>query len=290
MQDMHINTYLNNFDADGNAIDDLINRAIAEDIRTGDVTTNAIISDDQKAEAFWVAKESGVIAGLEVGRKVFERMDPDLKWIPVVTDGDTVTEGTQLVTIKGDCRALLTAERIALNIVQRMCGIATKTARFVTAIKSTSAKILDTRKTVPGLRMLDKYSVAAGGGENHRMGLYDMAMIKDNHILAAGGISEAVTAVKRNAPRIKIEVETTNLKEVKEALSAGVDIIMLDNMSPQMMKEAVNFVDARAKTEASGNITHENVREVANTGVDYISVGALTHSVNAFDISQKFKN
>lgn len=204
-------------------------------------------------------------------------------------DGSEVGRGDEIVKMKGTCRAILTAERIALNIAQRMSGIATETSRYVQAIKDFPAKILDTRKTVPGMRKLDKYAVVVGGGTNHRMGLFDLAMIKDNHIVAAGGIKGAVQNVRERHPEIRIEVETTTLKQVKEALSAGADIIMLDNMDIGAMQEAVSLIDNKAETEASGNITLENVREVAQTGVNYISVGALTHSVKAFDISQQIQ-
>lgn len=269
------------------AVQDLIDQAFKEDIGTGDVTTNAIVSSSQKAEAIWRSKEKGVVAGLNIARLVYEQLDPQIECHPKVNDGDKVDAGSEIILMKGSGRALLTAERIALNIVQRMSGIATKTRKFVEAVESYPAKILDTRKTVPGLRQLDKYAVKEGGGTNHRIGLYDLAMIKDNHIVAAGSISKAVEQVRKHDSKIRIEVETTNLQQVKEAVSAGADIIMLDNMSPELMSEAVALIDGRAETEASGNITIETVSEVAETGVDYISVGALTHSVKAFDISQQ---
>lgn len=271
------------------AVEALVDRAFDEDVHTGDVTTNAIVNETDRAEAIWKSKEKGIVAGLDVARTVFKKLDPELKWSPLVEDGNEVGTGTEIVKMSGRCRAVLTAERIALNIVQRMSGIATMTRRFVDAVGDCRAKILDTRKTVPGFRLLDKYAVAAGGGTNHRMGLFDMAMIKDNHIVAAGGITEAVEKVRRSSPEIRIEVETTTLDQVKEALSADADIIMLDNMSISRMKEAVALIGGRSETEASGNITLDRVGEVAETGVDYISVGALTHSVKAFDISQELR-
>lgn len=271
------------------AVQALIARAFEEDIRTGDVTTNAIVNEEKQAKAIWQSKEQGIIAGLDVGRVVFQELDSQLKWIPHVEDGDQVDERMKIVTIEGACRAILTAERIALNIVQRMSGIATMTQRFVSAVRGNAASILDTRKTIPGLRLLDKYAVAMGGGTNHRMGLFDLAMIKDNHIVAAGGICQAVQKVRETNPNIGIEVEVNSLEQVEKALLAEVDIIMLDNMSIKSMKEAVSMINGKAKTEASGNITLETVGKVAETGVDYISVGAMTHSVKAFDISQKLQ-
>lgn len=271
------------------AINFLIDQAFKEDIGSGDVTTDAIIDEHAQAEATWTAKDKGVIAGINVAGQVFERLDPDLQWMPEAEDGEYIATGTEIVAMRGRGRAILTAERIALNITQRMSGIASKTRQFVEAIKGLDTQILDTRKTVPGLRLLDKYAVKAGGGQNHRIGLYDLAMIKDNHITAAGNISQAVRKVRSRHPDMKIEVETTTLRQVKEALSVHADIIMLDNMSPGVMRKAVEMIGDQAKTEASGNITLQNVRKVAETGVDYISVGALTHSVEAFDISQNLQ-
>lgn len=271
------------------AINFLIDQAFKEDIGSGDVTTDAIIDEHAQAEATWTAKDKGVIAGINVAGQVFERLDPDLQWMPEAEDGEYIATGTEIVAMRGRGRAILTAERIALNITQRMSGIASKTRQFVEAIKGLDTQILDTRKTVPGLRLLDKYAVKAGGGQNHRIGLYDLAMIKDNHITAAGNISQAVRKVRSRHPDMKIEVETTTLRQVKEALSVHADIIMLDNMSPGLMRKAVEMIGDQAKTEASGNITLQNVRKVAETGVDYISVGALTHSVEAFDISQNLQ-
>ncbi|MCW9714527.1 carboxylating nicotinate-nucleotide diphosphorylase [Aliifodinibius salicampi] len=272
------------------AIANLVERAFEEDIQSGDVTTNAIIDNKRRAHAVWTAKDKGIISGLDIAETVFRKLDPDLKWNPYIEEGDEIKEGTEIIGFRGLGRALLTGERIALNIVQRMSGIATKTNRFVSAIKGLETDILDTRKTVPGLRLLDKYAVKAGGGKNHRMGLYDLAMIKDNHIVAAGSINKAVKQVREKKTNLEIEVEVKDLSEVEQALEARADIIMLDNMTPALMKEAVARIDGQARVEASGNITLNNVREVAKTGVDYISVGALTHSVQAFDISQTLQH
>ncbi len=272
------------------AIANLIDRAFEEDVQSGDVTTNAIIDDKRRAHAVWTAKDSGIISGLHIAETVFRKLDPDLKWNTHIEEGDEIKEGTEIVGFRGLGRALLTGERIALNVVQRMSGIATKTHRFVSAVKGLETDILDTRKTVPGLRLLDKYAVKAGGGKNHRMGLYDLAMIKDNHIVAAGSINKAVKQVREKNPNLEIEVEAKDFSEVEHALEAQADIIMLDNMSPALMKKAVARIDGEARVEASGNITLNNVREVAKTGVDYISIGALTHSVQAFDISQTLQH
>lgn len=274
---------------DEQAVETLINQAFEEDIRSGDVTTDSIINPQKQARAVWRSKDEGVVAGLPVAAAVFQKLDSNLEWHPMVEDGSMIESGTEIVEMQGQARAVLTAERIALNFVQRMSGIATVTRQYVRAVEEYDVQILDTRKTVPGLRTLDKYAVAAGGGTNHRMGLFDLAMIKDNHIVAAGDITNAVKSVRANNPEIRIEVETKTLDEVKEALDARADIIMLDNMNIDQMSEAAHFVDGGAKTEASGGITIDTVREVAATGVDFISVGALTHSVEAFDISQQLQ-
>ena len=253
-------------------IDRLIDLAIEEDIATGDV------------------KADGVISGLEIARRVYERFEKDIVWEPKVKDGDTVKKGDIILRIEASYRSLLLGERLSLNILQRMSGIATETARYVKELAGTHTQLLDTRKTAPGLRVLDKLAVKQGGGTNHRMGLYDMVMIKDNHIKVAGNITNAVNAVRKNVPAgIKIEVETTNLDEVREALATQADIIMLDNMNTQEMAEAVKIINGKAKTEASGNMNIPRLKEVAATGVDYISVGALTHSVTALDISMNIK-
>jgi nicotinate-nucleotide pyrophosphorylase (carboxylating) len=267
--------------------DEIIERALREDIREGDVTTKAVIDAGKQARAIWMAKQNGIIAGLTIAENVFRHLDTQIIWKPSVSDGDSVSKGDVFVEFEGDCQAVLTAERVALNFAQRMSGIATKTAEMVRALNGYPAKILDTRKTVPGLRLLDKYAVKAGGGTNHRMGLFDMAMIKENHIRAAGTIEKAVESVRSLNPGMKIEVETTTLEEVEEALRAGADIIMLDNMDTEMMRNALEIIGKRAQTEASGNMSLERLKETAETGVDFISVGALTHSVQAFDISQQ---
>lgn len=267
-------------------IERLLELAIEEDIATGDITTDAIVPKQTWAGADLTAKSDGVISGLAVARRVYERLDNDIAWQPFVEDGTAVKKGTVILHIEGNYRTLLLGERLSLNILQRMSGIATATAAGVKELAGTHTQLLDTRKTAPGLRVLDKMAVHHGGGMNHRMGLYDMVLLKDNHIKIAGGIPNAVKAVRANLPvSIKLEVETTNLEEVQQALECGVDMIMLDNMDNEMMAEAVRVIGGRAKTEASGNMTIARLKEVAATGVDYISMGALTHSVTAMDIS-----
>lgn len=271
-------------------IDRLIDLAIEEDIAGGDITTDSLIPAHSRAVAEMKMKADGVISGLEIARKVYERFEKDLVWTPFVKDGDAVKKGDIILRIEASYRCLLLGERLSLNILQRMSGIATETAQYVKELSDSRTQLLDTRKTAPGLRMLDKIAVKDGGGTNHRMGLYDMAMIKDNHIKVAGGITRAVHAVRAQIPAgIKIEVETTCLDEVREALAAGADIIMLDNMGNTEMAEAVRIINGQAKTEASGNMSIPRLREVAATGVDYISVGALTHSVKALDISMNIQ-
>lgn len=271
-------------------IDKLIDLAIEEDINTGDITTESLIPDSLNAVAEMTAKAEGVISGLSLIRRVFEKFEKDIKWTPFVKDGEKVKRGDVILRIEAKYSTLLKGERISLNILQRMSGIATKTADYVNELKGYETELLDTRKTVPGMRIFDKQAVSDGGAKNHRMGLYDLVMIKDNHIKIAGSITKAVEQIRKNVGQgIKIEVETTNLDEVKEALECNVDIIMLDNMSNALMKEAVMVVAGRTKTEASGNMTIERLKSVAETGVDYISVGALTHSVTALDISMNIK-
>ncbi len=273
------------------AIKPVIDYALNEDIGSGDITTSLLIPSDLEARATMVAKSSGVIAGLAVAEYIFRTLNPGIIWKTFVKDGDKVDKGDLLLEISGSYRALLTGERLALNFLQRMSGIATLTAECVSTISGYNAKILDTRKTVPGLRLLDKYAVLMGGGTNHRIGLYDMVLIKDNHIKVAGGITRAVSQIKKGlASGIQIEVETTNLEEVHQALDSGVDIIMLDNMTTDVMAECVKIIAGRAKVEASGNMTIERLKQVAATGVDYISIGALTHSVMAFDISMNIES
>ena len=267
-------------------VEALIDLAIEEDIESGDISTDAIIPVKSKATALMTAKADGVISGLEVIRKVYERFEDDFGWKEFVHDGDKVKKGDRILEIKAGYRTLLYGERLSLNILQRMSGIATATAKYVAELEGTGTVLLDTRKTAPGMRILDKMAVKDGGGKNHRMGLYDMIMLKDNHIKIAGGIPAAVAAVRKNLPlSIKLEVETTTLEEVRQAIEAGADIIMLDNMDTATMAEAVKLIGGKAKTEASGNMSIPRLKEVAATGVDYISVGALTHSVTALDIS-----
>lgn len=272
------------------ALDRLIQLAIDEDIATGDLATRSIIPQSEKAQAVIAAKASGVVSGIEVARRVIDKVGENV-FTPLVQDGDSITPGQPLIEISAHYAVLLSSERIMLNFLQRMSGIATATRLLVEQIQDTHALLLDTRKTLPGHRWTDKWAVRHGGGTNHRMGLYDMAMLKDNHIKAAGGITQAVQAARKILPiSIKIEVETAHLDQVKEALEARADIIMLDNMSTEAMAQAVKLIDGRAQTEASGNITLERIREVALTGVDFISVGAITHTVKALDIHMNFIN
>jgi len=274
------------------SLKELINRALDEDIGSGDLTTTAVLAGEETGVAQAVSKGDIVVAGIDVFREVFYTLDPSLVFETYLPDGRKAGKGDLLACISGSLKSILLAERVALNFFQRMCGIATITNRYVEEIHGTGARILDTRKTTPTLRSLEKYAVKAGGGTNHRFGLYDGVMIKDNHITAAGGITQAVRKVREGTtvlPGIKIEVETKNLREVTEALAAKADIIMLDNMGTDEMREAVSLIDKKALVEASGNVTLSNVREIAQTGVDCISVGALTHSAPAADISLVFK-
>lgn len=266
-------------------ISNCIKRALEEDIQSGDVTTNNIVPVDASLRAQIIAKQGGVVAGLDVARSTFLLLDDVVKFEAKVGEGSAVSAGTVLAEISGPARALLTGERTALNFLGRMSGIATFTQEFVRAVAGTKAKILDTRKTAPGLRLVDKRAVLLGGGHNHRTGLFDLVLIKDNHIDFAGSITAAVERVRASGPRLEIEVETRSLEDVREALSLGVEKILLDNMSLETMRAAVKLTAGRATLEASGNVSLENVRDVAETGVDYISVGALTHSVRVFDVS-----
>lgn len=264
----------------------LIQSAIEEDVGSGDITTSAVLMGNETGRAQAIAKGDMVAAGMDVFKEVFVSYDGDIRFRDNVEDGALVKSGDILTEISGKLGSILTAERVALNFLQRLCGIATLTRRYVDEVRGTGAKILDTRKTTPGLRMLEKYAVTIGGGFNHRFGLYDGILVKDNHIDAAGGILAAVDRISGGVPHtLKVEVEVKNLREVEEALSAGVDIIMLDNMGAGEMKEAVSLINGRALIEASGNVTLSRVREIAETGVDLISVGALTHSAPASDIS-----
>jgi nicotinate-nucleotide pyrophosphorylase (carboxylating) len=263
----------------------LIRAALEEDIGSGDVTCNAVLSEEV-GYARAIAKSELVVAGGNVFRETFLQVDSNLTFTLLADEGQEVWAGTLLAEISGSLKSILMAERTALNLLQRMCGIATATRAFVRAVAGTEAGILDTRKTAPGLRFLDKYAVRIGGGQNHRFALYDGVLIKDNHIAAAGGITEAVRRARRGvAHTLKIEVEVRNLSELEEALAAGADVIMLDNMSTGDMNTAVAATDGRVPLEASGNVTLDNVRAIAATGVNFISVGALTHSVRAADIS-----
>lgn len=269
-------------------IDRLIDFAFEEDIAQGDITTESIFPEVTEATAILTAKAPGVVSGIEIVQRVLDKRGPNhIQYF--AHDGDFVQKGDQIIAITASYSTLLTAERLLLNIMQRMSGIATETRRYVEACKGTHTHILDTRKTAPGLRLLDKMAVRHGGGHNHRMGLYDMVMLKDNHIKAVGCITEAVRMVRSQLPlSIKVEVETTTLEEVDEAVRAGADIIMLDNMDNVAMREAIVHINHRCSTEASGNMSLERIAEVAALGVDYISVGALTHSVKALDISMNF--
>ncbi len=268
----------------------LVRAALLEDIGPGDITTMLCVPAGTTATATVLAKQAGVIAGMVIGELTFKLLDPNAHWEALVEDGARVGDGrTPLAVVTGDARALLTAERVALNFMQRLSGIATMTAHYVSLTAGTHARIVDTRKTTPGLRALEKYAVRAGGGFNHRLGLYDCVLIKDNHIKAAGGIGNAVAGAKAQIPHtMKIEVETASLGMVEEALSAGADIILLDNMDTQTMRRAVEMIGGRAISEASGNLTEARVAEVAATGVDVLSIGALTHSASALDISLEF--
>jgi nicotinate-nucleotide pyrophosphorylase (carboxylating) len=271
----------------------LIDAALAEDVGAGDFTSLWTVPDDRRAIARIVAKASGVIAGTEVAAEVFRRVDPSLAVHVDAGDGTAVEPGDPVMRAEGSARSLLTAERTALNFLQRLSGVATVTRRYVREVGGTGARVIDTRKTTPGMRLLEKAAVVAGGGANHRVGLHDMVMIKDNHIAAAGGITAAVNAVRaRNDRGLRVEVETTTLDEVREALAAGVDRIMFDNMTPEMMAQAVDLVrsaDPRPETEVSGGITLETILAFARTGVDFVSVGALTHSAPALDLSLRLE-
>ena len=271
-------------------IDRIIQTALQEDIGSGDITTLSTVPKGTAAQAELVAKEDFYLSGIEVAQRVFTLLDDQVAFEALREDGGFVKRGEVIAWIKGDAHILLQGERVALNLLQRMSGIATHTAAFVAAVEGTSAVIVDTRKTMPGLRVLDKYSVRMGGGQNHRTSLYDGVLIKENHITAAGGITAAVAGAKQRAPHtLKVEVETENMADVREALDAGADIIMLDNMTLDTMREAVELIDGRAIAEASGGVNLDTVTDIAKTGVNLISVGALTHSSPAVDISMLFQ-
>lgn len=272
-------------------IDDLITLAFAEDIGDGDATTLSTIPAEEQGTQQLIIKEEGILAGVEIARKVFEKFDPSLKMEVYINDGAHVKPGDVAFKVSGSVRSLLQTERLMLNIMQRMSGIATQTAKYQHRLEGLKAKVLDTRKTTPGMRILEKEGVKIGGGANHRMGLFDMILIKDNHVDFAGGISQAVQAakdwMKANGKNLKIEVETRNTAEILEALEAGVDRIMLDNFDPARTAEAVKLINGRTEVESSGGITIDTIREYGEAGVDFISVGALTHSVKGLDMSFK---
>ena len=268
--------------------DHLILEALKEDISSEDVSTNAVMKEAVPGEVDLICKQDGIIAGLDVFRRVFELLDPETEAEFYCKDGDQVTAGELMGKVKGDIRVLLYGERVALNYLQRMSGIATYTHSVARLLEGSGTKLLDTRKTTPNMRIFEKYAVRVGGGYNHRYNLSDGVLLKDNHIGAAGSVTEAVRMAREYAPFVrKIEIEVENLDMVKEAVEAGADIIMLDNMSPEDMKEAVRIIDGRAETECSGNVTKENIARLTEIGVDYISSGALTHSASILDISMK---
>jgi len=274
---------------DRNIIESIVREALAEDIGTGDITTLSTIPDDMTASGNFIAKQDGVICGLDVVRSVFAMVDSRTTFTPEVRDGDRVAKGDILASVSGFAVSLLSAERVALNFLQHLSGISTYTAECVEKVAETKAKIVDTRKTTPGLRVFEKYAVKVGGGRNHRFNLADGVLIKDNHIRAAGGITAAVNAARVNAPHtLKIEVEVEDEEMLREALDVKADIIMLDNMDLRQMEDAVRIVDGKALIEASGNMDRKDLFQVAATGVDFISIGALTHSVKAMDISLRF--
>ena len=269
-------------------VDHLIKEALQEDISSEDVTTNAVMKEAVTGEVQLICKQDGVVAGLDVFRRVFEILDENVKIDFYCKDGDEVKKGELMGVVTGDIRALLSGERVALNYLQRMSGIATYTHSVAKLLEGTKTKLLDTRKTTPNMRIFEKYAVRVGGGYNHRYNLSDGVLLKDNHIGAAGSVTKAVQMAKEYAPFVrKIEVEVENLDMVREAVDAGADIIMLDNMTPEDMKEAIRIIDGRAETECSGNVTKENIDRLTSLGVDYISSGALTHSAPVLDISLK---
>lgn len=273
-------------DPDWNEVQRVIDNAIREDIGEGDVTTLALFDRNSRSRAAFVAKEDGVLAGIPFARAVFDRIGDTMDLDQRLNDGERIRKGDIIAELSGRSRDILSGERLALNILQRLCGIATITSRYVEEVSDLNVRIVDTRKTTPGLRVLEKYAVTVGGGFNHRMGLYDAVMIKDNHIKAAGGIRQAVSGIRsKYGGQFQIEVETQSADQVGEALKSGCDIIMLDNMALDDMRKSVRLVNGRVLLEASGGITLETVRSVAETGVDMISVGAITHSVKSIDIS-----
>lgn len=267
-------------------ITEIIRTGLKEDLGTGDVTTDSVVPADHWSEAYITAKEDGIVAGLHLVKRIFQYLDSNIHFEFLCMDGEKVEFGDHLAKISGSTRVILKGERLALNFLQRMSGIATKVAEYKELIKDYPVRIVDTRKTTPGIRILEKYAVKTGGGDNHRMGLYDAVLIKDNHIEAAGSIRNAVLNVRKEIPHtMKIEVEVENINGVREALESGADIIMLDNMSPEEMKKAVELINNQAISEASGNIEKNNIVAVAKSGVDVISMGTLTHTIRSLDIS-----
>ena len=269
-------------------VDELIELCIREDIGDGDHTSLSCIPADEHGRMRLLCKQEGTIAGIEIAQLVLQRLDPEMKFEQILHDGDRVAPGDVAFYVSGRLRSLLQAERILLNIMQRMSGVATQTAVYVKRLEGLRTKVLDTRKTTPGMRVLDKMAVKIGGGENHRMGLFDMILLKDNHIGAAGGVAKAVKMARQYASFVrKIEVEVETLEQVKEAVEAGADIIMLDNMSDEDIRKAVTLIAGCAKTECSGNVTRENIARLRDIGIDYVSSGALTHSAPILDLSMK---
>ncbi len=270
-------------------IDSIIDAALREDMPQGDITSESIIPVDSRSRAIILAKESGILAGMDVARRVFEKIDPGVEFEKEKNDGQKFSKGEKLALLQGSSISMLKGERTALNFLQRMSGIATTTGIFVQALEGTETKILDTRKTTPGLREMEKYAVTMGGGQNHRRNLSEMILIKDNHLKLVGSISEAVKRAKeRVAPGIKVEVEATCLAEVQEAVRSGADMVMLDNMQIDKMREVVKWVKGKVPLEASGSVTLEKIKEIAALGIDFISVGSLTHSYRSVDLSMEF--
>ena len=270
-------------------VDQLIECALEEDVGSGDITTEAILNkNDEIIEAVIVSRQKGVVCGLHIAKKTFHKLDSNIDFKGLVKEGEVVVKDQKIAKIHGSAKAILAAERVALNFLQRTSGVATYTAEFVKKCRG-KAILLDTRKTLPCMRELDKYAVKCGGGQNHRMGLYDMILIKDNHINIAGSVTNALMLAKKHEGKKKIEIEVETLEEVKEVLEVGCDIIMLDNMSLDKIKKAVKLIDRKIKTEVSGGVTLENISKLAETGVDFISVGAITHSAKAFDFSLEFR-
>lgn len=274
---------------DWEGLERTIDNALAEDIGSGDVTSDHIFQGDETGAALFVARGKGVIAGLPVAELVFRRLDPHIEWEQFIAEGSVVVAGEKLASVRGRLRVILSGERVALNFLQRLSGIATKTRAYVDHVAAYDVKILDTRKTTPGLRLLEKYAVKMGGAENHRFGLFDGVLVKDNHIRGAGGIRRAVSRLRTSFPAgVEIEVETETLEQVEEALAAGADMIMLDNMAPDLMTKAVKIIAGKVPVEASGKVTLDTIETIAASGVNYISVGALTHSVQSLDIGLDF--